>query len=123
MKLLRNIYILKLLSFFSLCILLLNIVNKGIYTHTHQLSNGEIVIHAHPFNQQDDNTPIKSHHHTSFEYLALSAIDVFNLSVFIFSIVQIIAKTSKKIFYFKNAIQQTYILFKKNKSPPILNSI
>ena len=119
----RNTYILKLFSILGLSILLLNIVNKSIYTHTHQLENGEIVIHAHPFNQDNDNAPIKSHHHTSLEFLVLSTLDVFNISVFLFPTLKLVEIASPKYFFHENIIKQRYFHFKQNKSPPILNSI
>lgn len=122
MKFFRNNFVIKFLSLLSLCILLLNIANKSLYIHSHQLENGEIVTHAHPFDQQDDNHPIKSHKHTSLEYLVLSAFDIFTLSIILSAIIAIIVITSNKIYFSKTLIKQYYFHYKQNKSPPFLNS-
>lgn len=123
MKFFRNNFVIRFLSLLSLCILLLNIVNKSLYIHSHQLENGEIVTHAHPFNQQDDDHPIKSHKHTSLEYLILSAFDIFTLSILLFTIVTFLVIFSNKIFFSKTLIKQLHFHYKQNKSPPILDSI
>ena len=44
------------------------ITNSVIFQHTHQLSDGTIVEHAHPFNKANDSTPIKHHHHSNASY-------------------------------------------------------
>ena len=119
----RNTYILKLFSFIGLSIILLNIANKSFYTHIHQTETGELVIHAHPFDQQDDNAPIKSHHHTTLEFLILSALDVFTFSAVLFLVLKITLVIVSENYFFKTITRQTYYHFSKNKSPPFLNSI
>lgn len=122
MKFFRNNFVVKFLSLISLSILLLNIVNKSLYVHSHQLENGEIVTHAHPFNQENDNNPLKSHKHTSLEYLMLSAFDVFLLSFMLF-VITVFVEVYKESYILKTVIKQFYFYYKQNKSPPILNSI
>lgn len=122
MKFFRNNFVVKFLSLISLSILLLNIVNKSLYVHSHQLENGEIVTHAHPFNQENDNNPLKSHKHTSLEYLMLSAFDVFLLSFMLF-VITVFVEVYKENYILKTVIKQFYFYYKQNKSPPILNSI
>ena len=123
MKFFRNGFVIKFLSLISLSILLLNIVNKSLYVHSHQLESGEIVMHAHPFDQQGEDQPIKSHKHTSLEYLVLSAFDVFNLAIILFIIAAFIVAISTKIYFSKTLIKQFHFHYKQNKSPPFLNSI
>ncbi|MDV7186810.1 hypothetical protein R3X25_05900 [Lutibacter sp. TH_r2] len=121
----RNNYVLKFLSFVSLSVLILSIVNNSVFIHAHQLQNGEIVIHAHPFNQHDDNAPLKSHHHNSLEFLVLSAFHIFTISIFLFSALKLTQVFISKIYFYKTLIKQTYFHFTKNKSPPfkiILNT-
>jgi len=123
MKFFRNKFILKFLSFLSISILLLNIANKSVYLHSHQLENGEIVTHAHPFNQQQDHNPLKSHKHSNLEYLLLSAINIFNLAIIVFSLVVFKLITTTKFYFSKTCFKQLYFHYKQNKSPPVLNSI
>ena len=44
-----------------------NIVNQ----HFHKLSSGQIVKHAHPYNEENSGTPFQKHHHSSSELLFL----------------------------------------------------
>lgn len=113
----------KFLSIISLSILLLSIVNRSVYIHSHQLENGEIVTHAHPFNQQDDNAPLKSHHHTALEFLILSSLDIFTFSTVLFLALKIAHIIVSKNYFFKTITRQFHYHYKKNKSPPFLNSI
>ncbi len=51
------------------------IVNYAINRHCHQLSSGDIITHAHPYQKEDtNNSPFKSHHHSGFEILILDLI-------------------------------------------------
>ncbi len=48
-----------------LCFLLvLQVVNRSFYLHSHKTASGEIVVHAHPFDKSSDSSPFKSHHHS-----------------------------------------------------------
>ena len=123
MKFYRNSFVIKFLSLVSLSILLLSIVNRSLYLHSHELENGEIVTHAHPFDQQEDNNPLKSHKHTTLEYLVFSAFDIFTTSILLFTIVTFIAIAAIKKYALKTLVKQFYFHCRKNKSPPILNSI
>ena len=114
----RNIYILKILNFISLSILLLNIVNSSIYTHAHQLANGEIVVHAHPFNKQQDDSPFKSHKHSTIEYVILNTFNLFLTSNFLFVALGIFTLYTKKYFILKPLHQQRAFHYSKKKSPP-----
>ncbi len=118
MNIVRNNYILKIFSFISLGVLLLNIANKAVYTHSHQLVNGEIVTHAHPFDKQEDNTPLKSHEHTSLEFVLLDVLKFVFTSVFIISVLGIFLLYTKKKFFLKSISRQFTLHSKQNKSPP-----
>lgn len=115
----RNNYVLKFLSFISLIILFLNIVNQSIYVHSHVSENGEIVTHAHPFNQQEDNSPLKSHKHTSLEYVILNTLNIYLSSVFSLALLGLFILFLKKTFILKFINPQFYFHSKQNKSPPL----
>lgn len=118
LKLFRSTYILKLFSLISLSIILLNLVNKSVYTHSHLTESGEIVIHAHPFDQHNDDSPLKSHNHSALEFLVLNALDIFTISIFLFSALKLTQVISYKNYSYKTLIKQTYFYYKQNKSPP-----
>jgi len=42
-------------------------VNQGVFLHSHRLTNGRIVTHAHPYSKKKDNAPLKKHQHTKEE--------------------------------------------------------
>ena len=45
------------------------ITNKAVFMHVHKLEDGSIVVHAHPYNESDNKTPYKTHHHSKTELL------------------------------------------------------
>lgn len=60
----------KILSYFAILSILLLIVNNVLFTHFHHLENGEIVVHAHPYNIFAENDQSKANHkHTDSELL------------------------------------------------------
>ena len=64
------------ISFFLLRILPLLIMgifllNNTLFTHTHVLPGGKIVVHAHPFNKSSDDSSNGMHKHTKVEYTFL----------------------------------------------------
>ena len=48
---------------------------RSVYTHAHQLSDGSIITHAHPYNKTDNRAPYKSHQHKSFDYVHFELAD------------------------------------------------
>ncbi|WP_298647228.1 hypothetical protein [uncultured Proteiniphilum sp.] len=48
------------------------ILNNAVFLHAHRLSNGEIILHAHPYNKSQDPAPIKTHHHTAAELFSIA---------------------------------------------------
>jgi hypothetical protein len=55
------------------------VVVKTTYSHTHVLENGRLVIHAHPYQKQNDTSPDKQHTHSPFQ---LVMIDILSLLYF-----------------------------------------
>jgi len=50
----------------ALAAFLLSLVNRICYYHLHQLPNGQVVVHAHPY-KKDNASPFQKHRHTAFE--------------------------------------------------------
>lgn len=60
--------------------------NKIAYTHTHKMANGVLLSHAHPYNKTNDSAPVKSHHHTSNEFVAFGHLS----GLFIFTFLSLV---------------------------------
>ena len=118
MKIIKNNYIFNFLNFICLGILFLNITNNSVYLHSHKLPNGEIVIHAHPFDQHQDKNPIKTHKHSNIEFLIHQNLNIFLVSGFNFVALGVFFVFIKKLFILHQISQQVSLRFKKNKSPP-----
>jgi hypothetical protein len=75
------------LSAILLLITLAQVFNTALYSHSHKLDNGKIIVHAHPYNKDKESQPLKSHPHTSLEILILQSIQLlFSSAIAVFSI-------------------------------------
>lgn len=67
----------KILRFIA-CVMLIiyaaQVYNNTFYIHTHFLSNGKFITHAHPYNKAEDTKPVNSHHHTLDQLVSLTNI-------------------------------------------------
>ncbi len=83
----------RLLSFGLIILTLALFFNNAVNWHYHQLPNGVIVEHAHPYGKSSSssNSPFEKHHHSDFEYLILDL-------VYYSGLVIILAVLSLKIF-------------------------
>ncbi|MCT4601096.1 MAG: hypothetical protein N4A32_09395 [Marinifilaceae bacterium] len=95
----KRIYSLILLSLVSFLL-----VNNVAYLHTHYTSDGEYITHAHPYNTSSDSAPIKTHHHSKFEYSLFKA-----LHFFIISSTLILAVITAKNIFIHNEYRYSYI--------------
>ncbi len=71
MKYFVNKNIIKILSLSLIVFIGLYHLNSVLFTHSHKLENGNIVVHAHPFNRSDANNQEHSHHHSKEELIYL----------------------------------------------------
>lgn len=64
------------------------IVNKVIFLHSHILTDGTVITHAHPYQTTDDSKPFKSHHHTQAAFFFFGNIQLLfcsaSVALFIF---------------------------------------
>ncbi|MBN2805271.1 MAG: hypothetical protein JXR22_01315 [Prolixibacteraceae bacterium] len=90
---------------------------KTTFTHTHVLENGELVIHAHPYQKQNDASPFKQHTHSSYQ---LAMID--NLgTMFILALSPlIILLAGMPVIWFVQGLMPAEVpaMFLKGRSPP-----
>lgn len=120
MKVFRKIQ--KYVSVALLFALILLMYNNFANQHRHLLSNGQIVVHAHPFSKKNDNLPEKKHTHNSNELFVISQINnLFSFILLVAFVFKFITKTSfKRAFVSKN---ETYFSFCysniQSRDPPL----
>jgi hypothetical protein len=66
----------RFLSFLFIFSTLVLFFNNAANWHYHQLPNGVIIEHAHPYGKTSSpaNSPFEKHHHSDFEYLILELV-------------------------------------------------
>jgi hypothetical protein len=75
------------LSSILIIITLAQVFNTALYSHSHKLDNGKIIVHAHPYNKEKESLPLKSHRHSNLEILILQSIQLlFSSAIVTFSI-------------------------------------
>jgi hypothetical protein len=52
------------------------VLNRAVFTHTHVLDDGTMVVHAHPYDKPSDSSPTKHHHHSKDEIVLLNQADL-----------------------------------------------
>jgi hypothetical protein len=94
-------------------------VNDIVFLHAHELPNGEIIIHAHPYNKDADSAPLKKHHHSTEEYIAIQNIQLlFPFSFFILPAVLFYRKINRTVVV-QIIIEQICIHRIPGRSPPL----
>jgi hypothetical protein len=115
----KNIMI-KALSFVMIGVAGLLIVNKALFIHTHQLSNGTIIVHAHPFDKSTDKDPIKEHQHTNDGLFFINHVDILFL-VFVLALALAYLQFRSKFFVLRYLHFITRARITKNgRAPPYL---
>ena len=114
-----NNIIIKSVAWLVIVIMGILIVNKAVFIHTHRLTDGTVVEHAHPFDKSTDSKPFKSHHHTKAELLFFQNLEIIFLFVFLTFALFIAAKKSKYSFNRKINYTLSCILLHKGRAPPI----
>lgn len=95
------------------------IVNNVFFLHAHKLSNGIIVVHAHPYDKTSDSQPYQSHHHTKAELLFFQNLEI--LFIIVILTFLLVAPFKKEKVLFKSITEYTSICinFNKGRDPPI----
>ncbi len=74
--------------------------NNVIYQHRHKMSDGTYIVHAHPFSNPQDASPLKKHKHTKEELQVISAVNNLLFSVLLlvaFLLLQLLRQVDKKL--------------------------
>jgi len=77
MKQHRKISTARLFAWFTIALMAFMLFNESFFLHSHITPCGKVIAHAHPFDTQNDNEPIKSHQHTAFDFVLLQQFFVF----------------------------------------------
>lgn len=114
----KNITI-RLVAFIMIGMIGMLIANKAIFLHSHRLSNGTVIEHAHPYNKTNDSEPYKSHQHTKAELLFFQNLGILFLLVIVtFALLNLVRK-AKKTFFRISEYSQCCIIHYKGRAPPI----
>ncbi len=94
------------------------IVNNVVFLHSHKLSNGKVIVHAHPYNKSQDSAPFKTHNHTSKELFHIASIHLlFVTATFLILCIQI--TNYKRVYLYQTPfIDFKYFFRLKGREPP-----
>ncbi len=95
------------------------ILNNILFMHLHLLSDGEIVVHAHPFNKtQQAENPLQQHQHSKGEILFFDSLLLLFVVAVIHQFIAVVRKWKiKNSHYFYIFLQNTPQVI-ANKAPP-----
>lgn len=111
--------ILSLLASFLLIVFVFQIFNKSLNLHTHKFANGQIVIHAHPYDKTNDSKPYKSHHHSLFEIVLLESLNLL-FPIIVTSLLLIVSAFKVNYFLTTQGLGfADFNLLHKNRAPPV----
>ena len=118
MSLYSNNHFLKVLSFFLIVIIFSNNLNSALYTHSHKLKDGTTVVHAHPYNSQNETG--KQHSHSNEELIVLQIFSqIFAFIIFILFIL-ILNQARKSIEFVFDGFRRSIPRIFSNRAPPRL---
>lgn len=95
------------------------IVNDVSNMHVHRLENGKMVIHAHPFNKSQDNEPVKSHHHSTFDFLQIQQAQILFWVAFIALTFHKILLKEYKVDTYKSLKNLCPVNHQRDRAPPV----
>ncbi len=113
----------KLVAWLLILAVGLCIVDNVVFLHSHKLSNGQIIIHAHPYDKSQDSTPFKKHSHTTKELLQISHLHLlFVIFVFLSVLVSFIGHRKDCFFVLPHVCFKYYFRLKGREPPCVVFS-
>ncbi|MGF7139328.1 hypothetical protein [Roseimarinus sediminis] len=93
-------------------------LNNIVFIHAHHLDTGEVMTHAHPFSNPDNELPENTHHHSTNDFIVIDHLLI--LFVVFFIAVQLLLFQTRvlKHPWFKNEIICCSINATFGRSPP-----
>ncbi len=67
--------VIRLVAMLLITLYAIQVFNYSFYLHTHMLDQGKLITHAHPYNKNTDEGPVKEHKHTWNQILILETLD------------------------------------------------
>jgi len=124
MNFLGKIFGKALVGFILIPAVLLLFQNHFINRHTHNLPNGEIVEHSHPFKKSNSNGSPASHDHDTLELIFFAQLSDTETEIFSFCpyIVDIRQTTDVKSFLDSVCIRKPFISSNPTRGPPWFNA-
>lgn len=61
----------QLSAFICMTVVAMLALNDIVFLHAHELPNGQVIVHAHPYSNGADSVPQKKHHHSTTEYITI----------------------------------------------------
>ncbi len=96
------------------------ISNKAFFMHMHKMTNGSIIVHAHPFDKSSDTAPFKTHQHTKAGFLFFQNAGLFLLTVlFTYKVIRLIESIKPIPALLTNYPALCYVP-DKGRAPPVL---
>jgi hypothetical protein len=115
----NNNVVIKIIIFGMIGIMGMLTINKGIFMHTHKIGENKYISHSHPYDKSNDSEPLKSHQHTTGEFLFFHNIEI--LFPLFFLILTITHYGSKGYLYFDSKKSDYIFIFaltNKGRAPP-----
>ena len=120
MKSMSNNRVVKLITYFVIGVMGMLIVNNVAFTHVHQLDDGTIVKHAHPYKKENDTSPYKTHHHSNADLIFYQNLKILFLVAFFVLGLVLFVKKERVIFELAAEHALSYIFLHEGRAPPFL---
>lgn len=108
-----------LFAFLLVVVYTLQVYNYSFYLHTHKLSDGRVITHAHPYNKSEDAKPVKSHHHIDYQLITIENLEILFPVFFLVLVLLKISRKKELTDYIFSGLKPACILLHKGRSPPL----
>ncbi len=99
-------------------VILFTVINNYFFLHTHQLPDGRVITHAHPF-KSDKSSNNVNHQHSEAELLFIHLINNL-LFTFILLLILLLSTLTLSTFYYKKTNLRFFHKSCCERAPPIL---
>jgi hypothetical protein len=108
--------------FIAICLLLLvlvQVLNRSVYVHSHIMPDGSVFVHTHPYNKSSDNQPYKSHHHKQCELIIIDQWNSGFLLTFLDSLVIETGLSQGTVVCASEMLFDVFFGHEKGRAPPV----
>jgi len=109
----------KLIAISLIVVVGIHSLNSFFNTHSHQLADGTIVTHAHPYERGTGSSPFESHHHTATELVFLASLLHFIPTIAVFVVGRILFIWADIIQSYQLRVSQNSLGIPSLRGPPI----